>query len=83
MITVTYTESVKSAMKLVLLPTYGSLYELESFIDRCHDGSFIDYDGTGYYATSTEMDRDAEVRPSDILKGKINHEYTHVMWFNK
>ena len=59
----------------------GLLMTLEEFIDSC--GSlFIDYDGFGCYATETEM-FDEEIIPSDVKKGKINYNYTHVVWFNR
>lgn len=71
-------------MKTEPLPTYGDLMTLEDFVRRCKDGSFIDYDGFGNFATKTEMFR-KEVHPSDVIKKdfKPKPEFTHVMWFNR
>lgn len=70
-------------MALDSLPDYGHLYPLEEFINHCKDGCFIDWDGIGYYATNDQIDRELEAKPSEILKGKVNKNFTHVMWFNK
>ena len=65
-----------------LLPDYGNLMTLEDFISNCGYGGFIDYDGFGEYATSTHTSN-IRVIPSDIKAGKINREFTHVVWFNR
>jgi len=64
------------------IPDYGDHMTLEAFIECCETGGFIDYDGTGYYATADRMTR-IRVSPSDVTEGKINQTYTHVVWFNK
>jgi len=64
------------------IPEYGDHMTLEDFIAAVTDGWFIDYDGTGMYATETGMS-DKPARPSDIEKGVIDRSFTHVMWFNK
>jgi hypothetical protein len=71
-------------LKTEPLPTYGDHYTLEEFVKRCQDGSFIDYDGYGNYATKTEM-FDKIVYPSDVTKKnfKPKPEFTHVVWFNR
>jgi hypothetical protein len=69
-------------MKLESHTDYGDLISLDDFIACCESGGFIDYDGYGYYATST-IQSDIVVHPSDILKRKINENFTHVMWYNR
>ena len=63
-------------------PDYGELCTIEDFIGYCETGSFIDYDGSGYYATETLMTR-IEANPSDIKRGRVDKRWSHVMWFNK
>jgi hypothetical protein len=64
------------------IPEYGDHMTLEHFKQNCEDGLFIDYDGVGYYATSTQ-ESDIEVYPSDITSGNINNNFTHIVWYNK
>lgn len=64
------------------IPDYGDHMPLGRFIKNVKDGGFIDDDGTGYYATATQMTR-IEALPSEIKRGQVNHKYTHVVWFNK
>lgn len=66
------------------VPDYGDLMTLEDFEANCRCGGFIDYNGTGYYATPTHFDRSKPARPSDISAGCIDRSFfTHVIWFNK
>jgi len=90
---ITSTESELEAIKERLLrletmhPTFTPIKStedhmtLDKFIECCTSGGFIDYDGWGYYATDT-METDIGVIPSDILAGKVNRDYTHVVWYN-
>jgi len=64
-------------------PDYTDLMTLDEFVDCVKTGLFIDYDGSGYYATESLYDRDSPAIPSEIKQGKINSSYTHVAWFNK
>ena len=64
------------------LPDYGDLMTIEEFINACKTGMFIDYDGSGRYATATEITT-IDVYPSDVMKDKLDKRWTHVMWFNK
>lgn len=43
---------------------------------------FSDYDGSGYYATETEVSNIPCV-PSEICNGYVRNDFTHVMWYNK
>lgn len=64
------------------IPDYGLHMTMKEFVKSCLCGSFIDYDGTGYYATATKIS-DREVRPSDVTRKCVDMQYTHVMWFNR
>lgn len=60
---------------------YGSHMTLEEF--KSLAGIFFsDYDGSGYYATDTEIS-DVPCVPSEIANGYIRTDFTHVMWYNK
>lgn len=63
------------------IPEYGELMALQEFVEECVSGFFIDYDGSGYYATETQMTR-IRVKPSDVTHGKIEN-WSHVVWFNR
>ena len=58
----------------------GDLYTLEVFRERVADGSFIDDDGFGEYATETHCIH-LQVDLSDITPP--DPRFTHVVWFNK
>lgn len=64
------------------MPDYGDLFTLDTFIKHCQNKLFIDYDGSGVYASDTEC-TDIIVYPSDICKNNIRKEFTHVLWFNR
>jgi len=85
------------SVKLSLLPDYGDHMPFADWLSGVKCGGFIDDDGTGYYATATEMSN-IEAIPSEtwfqmletryifdrdrgICKSLLG--YTHVMWFNK
>ncbi|NJL70805.1 MAG: hypothetical protein HC888_03950 [Candidatus Competibacteraceae bacterium] len=59
------------------LPDYGDLFPIDEWKEAVKNGSFIPYDGTGYYATETEMDID-----TDSFEPPPKWA-THVAWFNK
>lgn len=63
------------------IPSYGDHMTLQDFIDSVECGAFIDYDGTGYYATEKHI-TDIVVYPSDITMG-FDRQWSHVVWFNK
>ena len=62
---------------------HGDHMTLAEFEAACNNGSFIDYDGTGRYATATHEARDLYANPSDFKAGNINRNFTHVMWYNR
>src|SRR5271157_1523865 len=59
-----------------LIPSVD-LMPVADFVDQVKHGCFIDYDGSGYYATEKEQSRLRAV-PSEIAHGKINKVFTHV-----
>jgi hypothetical protein len=65
------------------IPDFSDRYALIDFVEYCRNSGFIDYDGTGYYATPTKMSRMHRVKPSDICEGRIDYSWTHVIWFNR
>ena len=67
---------------MTAIPDYGDLMALEEFVECVNSGGFIDYDGTGYYATDKEYS-EIEAIPSVIKKGVINKKFSHVLWFNR
>jgi len=72
--------------KMVPVPLYGDHMTLERFTKNCKCGSFTDDDGSGNYATATEMS-DIEVSCSALAGGVEpalqDRKWTHVVWFNK
>ena len=65
------------------LPNYGYVLPIADFQECCEDGSFINYDGTGYFANPPMMDRHYPAIPSEVKAGKIPVGFTHVVWFNR
>ena len=67
-------------MKLSPISDYGNLITKKEWEHSVRRGDFTDFDGTGYWATATEM--------SDVIAPfDINTIYpdwvTHVVWFSK
>lgn len=63
--------------KLVPIPDYGEKMLAQDWIDSINSGAYNEYDGSGYWATDSEMDDEADCfspQPSWA---------THVVWFNK
>lgn len=65
------------------IPPYGDLMTSKKFIQYCVGKWFIDYDGYGYYSDGKILFDDFIVYPSDIIEGKINYIFSHVVWFNR
>jgi|TARA_R110000782_G_C14478788_1_gene375695 hypothetical protein len=63
-------------------PTYGRKMSLESFIENCEGGGFIDYDGSGNYMKDGLMS-DISIYPSDIRVGSIRKDFDSIIWFNR
>jgi hypothetical protein len=60
------------------IPCFCDLMTCEEFLDAVKLGSYNADDGTGYFATSTQMDTLLEV-----FTDKKPDWATHVAWFNK
>lgn len=61
----------------------GHIMTLNAFKKAVKNGSFIDYDGSGNYATETE-ESDIAIYPSDFdKKDKIRKDFTHIRWYNR
>ena len=60
----------------------GDLMTLDEFVECCLDGGFIDYDGSGNYATATH-ESDIDIYPSDVTSGNYRKDFTHVVWYNR
>ena len=65
------------------LPSFGDLMTLETFTKAVRVGGFIDYDGSGYYATLTEYATNYHVKPSRLSSDKTPEWATHIIWFNR
>jgi hypothetical protein len=64
------------------IPDYGDVMTLEDFVECCKDGGFIDYDGSGNYATEDKM-TDIKVYPNDIITNMYRKDFPKVVWFNR
>lgn len=60
----------------------GNLMTIEEFVEDCKNGSLIDSDGYGYYATEIGKS-DILIYPSDVIEDKFRKDFSHVIWFNK
>lgn len=67
------------------IPDYGDHMKTEDFVRHVEQGSFIDHDGHGRYATKIEMSDESStsVLPSMVVNGSIDMKWTHVVWFNR
>lgn len=64
---------------------FRNLIEIHEFSESAKNGYFIDDDGVGYLATSTQRSKH-QVEPSDFEYQPETIDmikYTHVLWFNK
>ena len=52
------------------------------FIECCQSGGFIDYDGFGHPMKENLINIDENIYPSDY-RDFINHDCTHVVWYNR
>lgn len=64
------------------IPDYGDVMSLETFIECCKSGGFIDYDGSGNYAKDGQMS-DISIHPSDVDVNMIRKDFDTVVWFNR
>lgn len=64
------------------IPDYGDHMTMAEFVSACQQGLFVDDDGSGCYATDTELVRKS-IMPSDVRVGVHDTTFSHVVWFNK
>jgi len=77
-----FNEKSEKDYTLTDLPKYGDLYLIEDFSEMCEDGTIIDSDGRGYYATESKKSS-IPVDPDEFWTAEHRPEFTHVIWFNK
>jgi len=53
----------------------------ETFYDWCVEGSVVDGDGIGYYATDDKR-TNIPVLPSSVVKGEWDKSFSYVAWKN-
>lgn len=70
------------SFELTDISDYAHHMTLKEFINAANDGWFIDYDGSGNYATK-DKESDITIIPSDIIAGVYREDFTHVVWYNK
>ena len=58
------------------------IMSIEQFIEFCKDGSFIDYDGSGYYCIDNKMS-DIVIYPSDVISNNIRQGFDKIVWYNR
>lgn len=59
------------------------LIPFKEFAKYCEVGPlFTDSDGSGYYATATQVS-DIGISPSDIVAGVYRKDFDYVCWYNK
>lgn len=63
------------------VPDYADVFTIEEFEAACRSHCFTDYDGSGNYVRDGELYE--SVCCKSIANGEIDHNYTHVAWFNK
>lgn len=65
------------------IPSYGDHMKFEDFEEACRNGWFIDYDGSGVYATEDKIS-DIAIYASDFTEhNNIRADFSHVMWYNR
>jgi hypothetical protein len=64
------------------IPKYGCHMTFPAFKATCINGGFIDYDGSGNYAT-VDKQSNISIFPSDIMSNSFREDFTHVCWYNR
>jgi hypothetical protein len=68
--------------KLQDIPSDAEHMTFKEFVSLCEDGSLIDRDGFGLYATATKVSNTI-VYPSEIIAGRWELRFTHVVWYKR
>lgn len=71
-------------IKTILPDELSLLIPISDFRNGCKANAFIDDDGIGYLATSTQVSN-VVVSPSDMASDSDRNDmrFTHVLWYNK
>ena len=77
-----YWEKAEIKFEEIPKPEHGTHMTKEEFIENCRFGGFINSDGFGCYATETQI-TDKYVRPSDLMTGDFDPDWSHIVWFNR
>jgi len=65
------------------IPEWGDCMTIEEWESNCRTRSFIDSDGSGYFAKN-EKRSNVTASPSSVTRGDSPPDWaTHVVWFNK
>lgn len=70
------------SFELTDISDYAHHMTLKEFIGSVNSGGFIDYDGSGNYATK-DKESNITIIPSDITEGVYRKDFTHVVWYNR
>lgn len=73
---------VKSDYVMSQIPEYGDKMTLKDFIENVEGGGFIDYDGSGNYATA-DKESDIGIYSSDVKANMIRDDFEYVIWYNR
>ena len=85
-------EIVDRLFSLGPIPAYGDHMTIDEFVECVRCGGFIDYDGSGNYATADYMSSrsvsPSEVFPDNMAEGherepNLEPGWTHIVWFNR
>ena len=75
-------ELFSSAMRILFRQGYGAVFTVDNFIESVSHGSFIDYDGIGYFCTIDGKEKQ-EIRCDEKWLKKNRGDYPFVLWYNK
>lgn len=71
-----------AAMKILFKQGFGDVFTVDHFIANVECGGFIDYDGTGYFAT---MEGEEKQQISCDMNWLQSHraDYPFIIWYNR
>lgn len=79
-------ELTKKYVALISLQqtTYGDVFTLDNFIQAVKSKCILDYDGSGYFATSSgEVNKEVPLLCKVSYLNKMKDTYAFVVWYNK
>lgn len=77
-----YIKAAKAAL-IVANQGFGDCFTIDDFIGYVEDGSFIDYDGTGYWVDGEGNRLGSIYCNVNWLKSNTPEGAEFIMWFNK